>query len=283
MFWDAPVRAFFWNEQLLKYWVESYMGIDWQEYVTSVGLEYFLQGITKSLGVLYIVCAVIVLSVKPAKHKGSKLLLIGASALLFLALLYYKEQFYRIGQLIEYTCQIAAPVFLFWIVRGKSITDRKVLFYMKLAIAFTFIGHGLYAVGYYPQPGHFVDMVIRIFHVSEAVARNILIVAGIMDFVLAVFIFVPRLAKPFLAYAFVWGFLTAMARVVAYFHVEAIADSLSQWAFETIYRMPHAGLPLLVLLMDNKQPIQWRSIFKRSSLKQAQEAVHENALTTPVE
>ena len=61
---------------------------------------------------------------------------------------------------------------------------------MKVAIAVTFISHGLYALNYYPRPGHFTEMVMDILGVKEATAILFLNVAGILDFVIAVGIFI---------------------------------------------------------------------------------------------
>ena len=119
--------------------------------------------------------------------------------------------------------------------------------YFKIAIAFTFSAHGLYAIGFYPQPGVFVDMLINILHLSETTAKTFLVVAGILDFVLAIGIFIPRIAQYFLIYAAVWGGLTALARVWANFYLAFPIDSLHQNLHETLYRLPHMLIPLAVL------------------------------------
>ena len=62
-----------------------------------------------------------------------------------------------------------------------------------LLIAAVFIAHGLYAVGYYPIPGYFLGMVIDILGLTEQGARNFLLIAGILDFIGAFLIFLPKI------------------------------------------------------------------------------------------
>ena len=126
---------------------------------------------------------------------------------------------------------------------------KRLVLYLKIAIAFTFTAHGLYAVGYYPQPGVFVDMLINILHVSEATAKDFLIVAGVLDFAIAIGIFIPRIAKYFLLYAALWGGLTALARVWANFYWAFALSSLHQNLYETLYRLPHMLIPLALVFM----------------------------------
>ena len=59
---------------------------------------------------------------------------------------------------------------------NKKTGEAETVLYLKIAIALTFSAHGLYAIGYYPQPGVFVDMLINILHFSETTAKDFLFV-----------------------------------------------------------------------------------------------------------
>jgi hypothetical protein len=48
----------------------------------------------------------------------------------------------------------------------------------------------------------------------------------------------------------IWGSLTTLARTYAHFHADFPWDSLFQWLPHTLYRVPHAGLPLFLLLRE---------------------------------
>lgn len=251
LFWDPPFRVLLWDEDLLKPVVENVFGVPWQVYVTSPAVDVAIQFLIRSLGVLYVLCAGLSLGMAKEKKWGGWLLLLGSLNLVFLAFLYTMERFFQMGQFIEYAAQAGAP-FLLWIVLFRQWKDSRVLFLLKLIVALTFTGHGLYAVGYYPLPGAFIDMTISILGVSEKMAVALLKLAGVLDLTLAVAIFLPKVSLPFLLYATVWGLLTTLARPVANVDTAFLLSSIHTWLPEMIYRLPHVGVPLAAALWESK-------------------------------
>ncbi|MBB6460437.1 DoxX-like family protein [Flammeovirga kamogawensis] len=246
--WDAPFRTLLWDEGLLKGFVENIMGYDWFNYVTSPTTDTWINGSITAFGILYLLAALSVFVLHKEgilKQIGLKLQIFGALGLMFLAFLYSKEKFMQLGQLLEYSAQFTAPLLLWYVITYKE--ERFPLIFAKVVIALTFICHGLYAVGFYPVPGKFVDMTIATIGVTESTAKTLLLVAGIMDFIVAIGIFIPRIAKPMLIYMVVWGTLTSMARLTGHFHIEFLGNTLLQWLPAVIYRVPHALLPLIIL------------------------------------
>jgi len=136
-------------------------------------------------------------------------------------------------------------------------------------VALTFAVHGVLAIGFHastpwldhPRPGKFTEMLMLSLPIgSERVAVGILIAAGILDLLAAALIFTRgRLAITALAYMVVWGALTALARPWAYFEPTAAAESLGRWIPEALFRSPHWGLPLWLLLL------RWRDRAKKVS------------------
>jgi len=256
--WDAPFRAFFWDENLLKSFIESNTSYTWTEFVTSPEVDQLIQQTIVGFGWFYLLCAIV--SVVSYLFRGKlpslaskllqSLLFLGTIGLIILAGLYCKEKFYSIGQFFEYSCQFLAPVFFILLLRERMPTKRLV-FFMKVAIALTFTCHGLYAVGFYPRPGLFVDMTINILGVSEANAIVFLNIAGVLDFVISILIFIPRFMKPALIYAVLWGSLTALARVWANFYWHNLEHTFGFWFWEMLYRIPHVLTPLLVLYLTS--------------------------------
>jgi hypothetical protein len=176
------------------------------------------------------------------------LIILGVLQLLFLTFLYWKEHFFIIAQLIEYSLQWSTPLFLlYWIIKGE--TASRMFFWLKLAIALTFVGHGFYALGWHPRPAHFLTMMMWLPGVTEARAADLLWIAGVLDLVVAVLIFLPRVRLPALAYAAAWGLITALARVLTHLTPAEDAYGLIPWAFETLVRLPHGLLPLLLLAL----------------------------------
>lgn len=249
LFWDAPFRALLWDQNTMESMVLFFRGGTWQEYVTSAATDHYIQTAITGFGIFYALMALITLFIRSRQIKQFLWLYILSSvSLIFLAVLYTMEKFYYVGQFFEYAIQFTLPL-LFCYALTQRINPARLLLGMKIVIALTFSAHGLYATGFYPQPGVFVDMFISILHVSEPVAIKMLFFAGILDFVLSVALFVPRLAKYALLYAAIWGGLTAVARTWANFYFDFPLNSLHQNLYETLYRLPHMLVPLAAIFI----------------------------------
>ncbi len=246
LFFNIPLTELLWDQQLMEGMV-GLAGMPWQTWASSPSVENSMTVFTITLGLFYLLCLV----VAARARKGSKWLAVlpVASVLLFLlSALSWKGKGYQFPQLFEHTAQFGSPLLLFWAVKGTFGQSRLLLF-AKIAIAITFTCHGLYALGFpYPRPGHFVDMTIGILGIGEPAAHSFLFVAGIMDLLISIGLFVPALAGPSLLYAVAWGLLTSLARIVANFDPWLPLPALHQWWFQTVLRMPHALLPLLVYM-----------------------------------
>jgi len=251
-FWDAPYRTLLWDEVWMSGLVELMTSMTWEQFITSMTVDEGIQSSIRATGCLYALCAVVALFIRRVPRILTYLLPIGAFFLVVLAALYCKEKFFSLGQFFEYTLQFSSPIFLFLLVYPDSYRGNistKMIFWMKVAIALTFTCHGLYAVNFYPLPGLFVEMTINILGVSEATARSFLLGAGIMDFIISILIFVPgRIGKLALLYAVIWGLGTALARIWAHFYIEFPVECLHQWAHQSIYRLCHSLIPLVLLV-----------------------------------
>ncbi len=241
-FWDAPFRVLFWDEKWMKSSIEFLTGSTWESFVTSEWGDIFISSLIQTHGVFYLIFAILTIFVFRLKRNWNNYLLIGTTMLLFLSFLYAKEHFFKVGQFFEYSLQIISPLFLWLILHKRGLSKMK--FWMKIAIALTFSSHALYAIGYYPVPGPFIEMTINIFHIESPSAYQFLKLAGVMDFLVAIFIFVPKVSRFALIYAIIWGFLTSFARIWAHFYIEMPWDSLHQWIPEFLYRAPHFLIPL---------------------------------------
>ncbi len=249
LFWDAPFRALLWDKDWMEGLVTWLTGNTWQAYVTSETAGYFIDNLIFSFGIFYAAMAILTLVINQRMKGLTWLYALSSLALGLLAFLYCKDKFYHLGQFFEYVLQFSLPLF-FYLALSEKINLLKLRLFLKIAIALTFSAHGLYALGYYPQPGEFVDMVINTLHVSESTAKYVLYVAGILDMVFAIGIFIPRTAKISLIYMVLWGAATAAARTWANFYMDFPLNSLHQNLHETIYRLPHALIPLSVLFMQ---------------------------------
>ena len=246
IFWDAPFRTFFWNESLLKPFVETIIGVDWQTYANSPKLDVFINSSVLAFGILYLLSAIAVILHSKIERIANYIIIFGGIGLLLLAFLLMSDRFYQFSQFFEYSIQFSIPfIFVFY---HKICIQKHLVLILKLLIAAVFIAHGLYAVGYYPIPGYFLGMVIDILGFTEQGALNFLLVVGILDFIGSILIFVPKLTRYALIYLAIWGFLTSFARLVAGFSFDFFWELLHLNLYQTIYRLPHGILPIIVLL-----------------------------------
>ena len=254
LFWDAPYRALLWDQSLMEGLILRVFKLNWHDYVSDTAIDQGINTFTDGMGYFYLICFFAAIFLNRFPRVCRPILLAGSIGLIILSGLYYKEKFMAIGQFWEYTLQWSSPLFLLALHKNQHISKRLVLL-LKIAIALTFTCHGLYAIGYYPRPGNFSEMIINILGASDKQAVIILNVAGLMDFVVSLLIFFPRiLAIPALIYAVLWGFATTIARVWAYFHLAFWQESLMQWLHESVMRFPHFLIPLAVLIYVALRP-----------------------------
>jgi len=267
LFWDAPYRSFFWDENLLKPFIEGAFNIPWKDYVTSTKTDDFIQNCIRGNGFLYLLASLCPLTISKNNQKWLQIpIFIGGISLVLLSILLTKEKFYHIGQFFEHSIQFGLPfVFLLYF---KNPLWKNFVLILKILVAITFFSHGLYAFGFYPVPGKFVDMVIQIFGISEDIAIIFLYIAGIMDFIVAIILlFIPKVIKYALWYAVAWGLLTAFARVVANFYIAFPWQSIHQNLYETVYRIPHGLTPFLILIAMNSVTLKFlRSLWVKSKV-----------------
>jgi hypothetical protein len=253
--WDAPYRDLLWDEKWMGGLVSLLGYPDWESYVTDPATDQLIQLLIQGTGWFYLLCGIAALLITRLGKAGRWILFLGGISLMLLAALYAKEKFNFIGQFLEYTLQWSSPFFLAAFARQSTVTPRQVQL-LKVAIALTFVCHGLYAVGYAPRPETFQTMVINILGVSNDTAIHFLNLAGILDFLFAFAIFLPwrKVTIPALAYLAFWGFMTTIARVWAFVYWEFLGSGLAQWLHESVYRIPHFLVPLALLWWVYRKP-----------------------------
>ncbi len=254
VFWDLPLRTFFWDQQLMQTFVLWLTQDTWQQYVTnqSLNIDRLINSLGFSLGCFWAFCAVLTAYIRQGYRWLGFCLRLGALSLFLLALLYFKDKFYATGQLFEYAAQISAPLLLIHMLSGASNTPSFRLV-IRGIIATTFVCHGLYAIAYYPVPGTWLQWCMRILGFeSDEAALYFLWVMGCLDFLAAIGLFFNRTIRYSLIYCIVWGFATALARIVGNFYWDTAWLSLHQHAYETSYRLIHGSLPLLLWWLSSK-------------------------------
>jgi hypothetical protein len=254
--YNTPLTALVWSPELFSGIAEGGFGMRWHEWATSSSVVTGIKVVERLQGALYLagaVAALLPLPVGRCRLAQVALLWVSSLGLLLLAGLNYLDNKRHLAQPLELAIQVSLPAILAAVVQARGRLTAAHQRWLRLAIAATFAGHGLYAVGYYEVPGQFVTLVMRSLHVSQSVALDLLKVAGCLDFVVAAGAlaapWVGRLGGGMLLYAAAWGTLTALARVWAFFRWDLAFERLAQWLHESALRLPHGLVPLLLLLV----------------------------------
>ncbi len=253
VFWDIPIRSLLWNEDLMTPIIQLGLNLNWDEYIVHPNSDSTIQSIVTACGWALLILLGFTLSNLSTKLSRFSLYAI-SGILVGIALLYHLEKFRTAGQFFEYSLQFLSPLFLLSYL--KYGLQKSWLLFLKIGIALTFISHGLYALGFYPVPGNFVTMTIKIFHCSDAMAKVFLQVVGILDIIFSLGLFFNKsIYRLSIWYCIIWGFLTALARIVANVEIAAFGSTMHQWAYETVYRIPHFVIPLILkIAMDKTAP-----------------------------
>ncbi len=252
IFKSTPFNAFLTHPIFMEPVLEYVYRVDWKTYLTDSSWDNFHMDIITGWGIYFWICAFLLCFIK----KLNRWVITGITTssfviLFFLSFCYSIDKGFQIGMIMEHSLQVFCPLFLLFFykrINNPAGNQSTFILALKIATALTFIGHGLYAVGYHPTPGFFVDMMIKGFGTTERQSILLLRIVGYLDIALALAIFIPW--KPILrlglGYIIIWGFLTALARVYANFSVSLGWYSLKQWIPEFLMRVPHFLLPLVL-------------------------------------
>lgn len=252
LFFNVPYREFLWDSNLMLPILDLFK-ISWNEWVTLPRYDQGIQMGIKFLGLIFTLVGGCVWFLNE-KRKWPLYALIGGLVLFTPYLwLHFFGQFLNLALLFEFTGQLAAPVVLIFIYKKGNFT--KAFTFLKIAIAITFIAHGLYAMNIAPLPQKFVSMTIKGLGLDQGLAVKFLFWAGVMDLLVAIGVFIPKIRKPALVYMIAWGFLTAFARIYTNFYGYDALHSLHQWVWAFTVRSAHFMIPLILLYQGERKPL----------------------------
>lgn len=242
----APLSAFFWKQDWLAGPLLYLTGLPWEAYAASS--EPFITQVQRLMGGLFLVCAVAVWRCGRGQRMcANGIVLAGTVCLLPFWLLRWFDANLQSGMFLEHFLQWGTPLLLLLYFRIELRSWRWVAW---LFVSLTFIGHGQYATGWgVPVDHDFVNMTQSLLPVSEQGARNFLRIAGVVDFLLPLLLLVRPLRIPAAFYAASWGCVTACARVVAHWTPAENYYGMHPWLSEAVVRLPHALVPLILLLL----------------------------------
>lgn len=206
----------------------------------SQGFQYM-----RNFGKLVLPAALILLFVPFKFQLKFRFVFLLASLVMFSGSVFsFTQNKYVFEQIVEHSLKFGLPVVYAFQDRLKS---KSFVFTLKLLTAFTFIGHGLFAVGLHFVPGGFLQMTQNILGFGVEGSHTFLFIVGIMDFIVAIALFMKPLQLPAMVYMVFWGALTSLARFVGYYYHAPLEEVYGVYLFETIWRAPHFMAPILLL------------------------------------
>jgi len=93
---------------------------------------------------------------------------------------------------------------------------------LRIGLFGEFLGHGIFAL---QGKASFIQMIVNVLGVSNPTAATLLTIIGFMDIIVAVLAIVYPL-RLVLAWAVIWGFVTALARPLS---GEPVWDFVERW------------------------------------------------------
>jgi hypothetical protein len=278
--WIGPYRDFFYNPIGFGKWYAEFIGRDLKDIYNDTFYESLLSSISSGIGVIFILGAIVVLFYE--KLQRFKWVIYLVLVFLFTTYMGYfmAKHFKMWGMLLEHALQFVTPILFLYLYKNQQ---NRALYLGVWATAFTFYFHGLFAMGYYPQPGKFVDMVIASTGLTEDATRFLLDVAGYLDILLALVIVIPFLYftkhllefkwirmvfLSFLGYAIIWGFFTSIARVYYSYNSSIFWHWMDQYWMEFLVRTPHFMIPLVlfILVKNNYSTLETKNALQMKSV-----------------
>jgi hypothetical protein len=238
--------SFLQEEALFGSWLPELLGTSWEHYANSALLEAAGRALAQVAG-LWLLLTALLLPLLPPRR--ARFALLPSAGILTLAAILVARQRFLVPELLEAGLQIGLPLALCLELSGRSAAARTLAL---VSVAACFAGHGLYAVGAYPVPGHFIDYFVDFIGLSEAQARHALLIAGSLDLLAAAALFWSPIRRPALLYCAAWGLATACARLTPAIWPLWMPSNLPPLVPMALWRLAHALGPLALAMSTSR-------------------------------
>jgi hypothetical protein len=249
--WTGRLISGIYSESLVAAIARS-LGFEWQGIFINAAVNPSYLLFIYITGFIFAVGALLSLSPIPVNQKVMRpgyilLYTLCAALIFFTALSGVIETKLHYNVLIEYSIKITVSLLFLYYALDWKINKARHIRVIKWVIALTFIGHGVYALGIFPIPDNFLMMTSNILKTGRDGSIAFLAIFGALDIVASILLFVRRTEKYALGYMTVWGLLTALARLTAYYGSASTDMYLAMWLPEFLVRAGHYLLPLYLL------------------------------------
>ena len=243
--WDSPIRELIWEEKWWSPVLKNY-DVTWSHFARTS--DQWITPTLERLGIFLIVSALVPWIAGFSRLRWLRWFLIPATLILILdGFSRWVAKDMQAGMAMEHILQIFVPLALLISLGRKSLNAPKrevaVRWSLMIATLVTFVGHGLYAVGYYSVPLHFQMMTTEILSLSEGGSLRFLEIFGWLDFLVVPFVLFRWTRWAALFYMFCWGGATALARILAYYDEALPYNGMDPWFAEAMVRTSHWAIP----------------------------------------
>jgi uncharacterized membrane protein YphA (DoxX/SURF4 family) len=242
----TPLSAFFWRQNWLEAPLLQLFNLPWEAYAANS--EPFIVQVQQLMGALFLLSALATWRCGERKRVWANgIVIAGILCLLPYWLLRWFDSNLQVGMFFEHFLQWGTPLLLLLYFRVNLRAWKRLVW---LFVSLTFIGHGLYALGWgVPLDHNFVNMTQRLLGLDVSTARLFLRCVGLIDLLLPALLLLPFARIPAVLYATVWGILTALARIFAHWTAAEKYYGMHPWFAEAVVRLPHGIVPLALLLL----------------------------------
>ena len=250
-YWEGSYGVLLWHESTFK--LASRLGLTWEEFVGSGADDGLVQAWIARIWWLYLSCTVLTITVRQRSWIPMSGLVLGSGLLTLLSYAAYIPSQRQLPAFIENGGQMLMPILLVMAL-ALGVRHRVTVIVAVIAVIMTFAGHGCYALGLWPTPGHCYAMTSLLLGVEYPPAQTIVRTAGMLDFFVCIGICIPYLRRASALYATLWGFLTAIARPIAGMSWGLNYWGADQYLHEAVLRAPHFLIPLALFLIWRRPP-----------------------------
>lgn len=249
LYWEGPYGILLWDES--TYELAESFGVSWDSFVGTGADDGLIQKWIGRIGWLYLVCCILTLTVRERSWFQMAGLVGGSGLLTFLSYAKYVSSQRQLAMFIEHGGQMLMPVILVLAI-ACGVHHRATVITAVVAFIMTFAGHGSFALDFWPTPATFYAMTSVILGTEYEISKALIRVAGVLDFVVCIGLFIPILRRPCVLYAAVWGLLTAIARPAAGMSWDLYYWGADQFIHEAVLRAPHYLIPLYLFVLWRK-------------------------------
>ena len=249
---DQHYRALLWNQSLLEGVVKLF-GISWEAWVGDTDYSSGIDRFRNIVGWIFTLLSIAVLV--PLKNKWfcRGIVTLTTSCLFWLLITRWAAHAFDLLWPAEFCLRLALPIlFLLLIHTHNPATFQRYQLILLGACSLTFLGHGCYALGWYPTPVSFRYMLGNVISANSNTIDILLIIIGLLDIVIAALLWWRPTHYWTLLWMCIWGFLTASMRlsfIDSYFIADTAGPAIADW----LERLAHGFIPLACLLLCSKQ------------------------------